>query len=256
MTRTFGGAPLILCMALVCQTGYPGHIGINVLAGGASMTLSRQAPIAFLPTAFRTDTVYIDNQRANFSPAVGLLYRLNADSLHAPLGQYLSDLSLGLNWYYTNSTRTGSVYEYSLPNFNNATYDMPIKTSRLMLDMEWGFHPVAFNLMPFVEAGLGGARNTMGFTNIPRSGIGADGGTYQLPPNANTAFAYELGLGLKYACNDKMLVSLRYLYSDLSHIKSSLFDLVSGVRLGAPIQSSLHAHGAYLGLSYFLDKKQ
>ena len=251
MTRKPVRTLLIISMAGVIQHAAAGDIAFNLLAGERSLKLGSQGVVQFPASAFRTDLFYIDNGRFNFSPALGVLYRVETGGINNSLHQYLHDLSMGINLYYTQTKRSGSVYEYSLRNFNNSTYDMKVKNYRLMLDMEWTFQPVVLNLMPFVEAGLGGARNTMRFSNTPRPDIGADGGNYELANTASKAFAYEFGLGVKRQFGEKILGSFRYLYSDSSQVKSSRSDPMTGVRLALPIQSGLQSHALYLGFSYF-----
>lgn len=251
LTRNCLNTMLFISISSAAAGVEAGNWGVNVLAGAASLDLDKQNQVVFPALSFRTDSFTVENNHFNFSPAIGLLYRIPADSGKNGNAHYLHDLTFGINFYYAEGRKSGSVYEYSLSNFNNSTYDMKLKNYRLMLDMEWTFQPAFWELMPFVEAGVGGARNTMRFTNIPRPNIGANGGNYLLPNHATKVFAYEFGAGLKRNIGEHMVASARYIYSDASHVNSTRLDPVTGVRLASPISSDLHSQAVFLGFSYF-----
>jgi opacity protein-like surface antigen len=224
---------------------------VTVLAGGSSYSLDNRGQIFFPAQAFRTDSFEAQGNKINFASGLGMAYEKILDSNKDTLGNIFQSISIGVNAYYNDNSRNrGSVYEYSLADFNNATYNMNVKSFRLMLDTEWSLHPLYFGIMPFVEAGVGGAQNTMNFQNIPRPNIGADGGNYKLSDNTQTQFAYELGAGLKIPLSSHFTVSACYLFVDKGKTESDLFDTETGVFLASPIKTNVQSQSVLFGLSY------
>lgn len=225
-------------------------IRVTVLAGGSSYALNKHQQVFFPTETFRTDSFEIDRNKINFSSGIGVSYEKKLDSSKDKPWNLFQSISLGVNAYYNEISRNGSVYEYSLPDFNNATYNMKIKSYRIMLDTEWVLHPLFFGVMPFVEAGVGGAQNTLNFQNIPRPNIGADGGYYNLPNHTNTHFAYELGAGFKMLASNHLMISARYLFADPGNANSGVSDNNTGVLLANPVNTNLQSQSVLFGLSY------
>lgn len=222
----------------------------TVLVGGSSYAFDKQQHVIFPAETFRTDSFEVDGNKINFASAIGISYEKVLEPSKDKPGNLLQSISLGVNVYYDKSSRNGSVYEYSLPDFNNSTYDISVKSYRVMLDSEWALHPLYFGVMPFVEAGIGGAQNTLSFQNIPRPNIGADGGYYNLSNHAGTHFAYELGAGLKIPVNTHFMVSARYLYVDAGKAESGISDNGTGVLLASPLRTKVQSQSVLFGLSY------
>lgn len=223
---------------------------VTVLAGGSSYAFDKHEQVVFPAETFRTDSFEIDGNKINFGSAIGISYEKTIDSSKDKPWSILQSISLGVNAYYNESSKNGSVYEYSLPDFNNSTYNMNIKSYRLMLDTEWVLHPLYFGVMPFIEAGVGGAQNTLSFQNIPRPNIGADGGYYNLSNHISTHFAYELGAGLKILVSNHLMLSARYLFADTGNAKSRISDNYSGVLLAKPVSTNVQSQSVLFGLSY------
>ena len=240
----------LLLMTIASGNAFADGMRVTVLAGGSSYALSKQGRIFFPAQTFRTDTFNVFGNEINFASGAGFAYEKTLDSNKNIPWNIFQRVSLGVNAYYNEGSQNGSVYEYSLPDFNNATYAMNIKSYRLMLDTEWDLTPLRFGIMPFVEAGIGGAQNTMSFQNIPRPNIGADGGYYKLSGDSNTQFAYEIGAGLKIPVNSNFTISARYLFVDKGKAESELIDLQTGVELARPIQTNVQSQSVLFGLSY------
>ncbi len=225
-------------------------IRVTVLAGGNSSTFDKHERIFFPAETFRADSFKMDANKINFASAIGVSYEKILDSRgHNPWG-ILQTISLGVNAYYHESPRNGSVYEYGLFDFNNASYAMKIKSYRIMLDTEWGLSPIFFGMMPFLEGGIGGAQNTLSFKNTPRPNIGADGGYYKLSNHTTTHFAYQLGAGLKMPVNDRIMLSARYLFANTGAAKSGISDANTGVILASPVRTDVQSQSVLFGLSY------
>lgn len=246
--------PAILISQIACAqpSTYPQNnnnsgtnkLGFTVLLGGNSSRLDNNGHIYFPIESFRTDSFKMNQNKIYFSSAVGIAYHKIIDT------SLLQSISLGINAYYTKTTQNGSVYEYSLPDFNNSTYQMKIKSYRIMLDTEWALHPLYFGIFPFIEAGIGSVQHTMSFENTPRPNIGADGGNYYLANNLSTHIAYELGAGLKLPVTSQFILSARYLFADTGKAESRVLDTATGVTLSSPVRTKVQSQSILFGLSY------
>jgi len=223
---------------------------ITVLAGGSSYDLDQQGKVFFPSETFRTDFYQADEKKIHSASALGISYEKILKSNKEQSWNKLRSISLGVNAYYNESSQNGSVYEYGLRDFNNATYDVHVKSFRVMLDTEWALHPYYYGIMPFIEAGVGGAQNTMRFQNIPRPGIGADGGYYTLSDHTSVHIAYQLGAGLKIPVGNYFMVSARYLFADAGDAESGKLDNKTGVILAYPVRTNVQSHSVLFGLSY------
>lgn len=225
-------------------------VRVTVLGGGSSNIFDKHQQVLFPEETFRIDSFEIEGNKINFASAIGISYEKILESTKYKPSNILQSISFGVNAYYNKNSRNGSVYQYGLPDFNNSTYDMNVKSYRVMLDTELVMHPLHFGVMPFVEAGIGGAQNTLSFQNIPRPDIGADGGYYNLARHASTHFAYELGAGLRMPLNNHFTVSARYLFVDSGKAESGISDNETGVLLATPFTTNVQSQSVLLGLSY------
>jgi|GEM_PF-2089084 len=223
---------------------------VTVLAGAGSSTLDKQGQIVFPAETFRTDSFSSSGNKIKVASAIGISYDKFLEFNNDKTRNILHGISLGVNTYYNESSRNGSVYEYSLPDFNNSTYGMKVKSWRVMLDTEWVLHSLVFGVMPFVEAGIGGAQNIMSFKNIPRPDIGVDGGNYNLRYYSSVHFAYEFGAGFKIPISTHFIASARYLFADAGKAKSDISDSATGVVLALPVRTSVQSQSVLFGLSY------
>ncbi|BCA96615.1 hypothetical protein TUM19329_29760 [Legionella antarctica] len=227
-----------------------GGIRFTVLAGGSSYAFDQQGQVFFPAEAFRTDSYVSEEHKIQFASAIGISYEKILEPNKEKSWNMLRSISLGVNAYYNEGSQHGSVYQYGLPDFNNATYELQVRSFRVMLDTEWGLRPSYFGIMPFIEAGVGGAQNSMSFQNIPRPDIGADGGNYSLSDKARVHFAYELGAGLKLPLRTNVMVSARYLFADIGDARSGISDNETGVLLAYPVRTNVQSHSVLFGLSY------
>lgn len=214
--------------------------GVNVETSESKVFFSRQ----------ETDLlVGNDNHSNQFTSGVGLAYtyylRLPADSIDTyPIDSF----SLGLDLYNFSATREGVDLLFGLPNFANYTYDMDLRSTRLMLDLQLNSQPFWMGLIAFVEAGAGATRNTVNYHETPLPGITGTG--LQLKGNTNYQFAYDLGGGLKLPLTNYLLLSARYLYSNLGNAESSVHGTNT---LLEPIKVKLRAQSVLLGLTFSIN---
>lgn len=227
-------------------------VAVDLLIGGNRFDLDHEKNIVFPPEFFRTDTFNLGNPSIDFEIAAGITDDFGTCAANNI--PYLSgDILLGIYAYYNQTSRDGTVLEYGLPDFANSSYNMNVRSGRLMLDAEFDFQPVWMGLTPFIEGGIGIARNTLNFENNPRPNIGADGGNYSLPNNSQIQFAYQLGAGFKIPICNHMVLSARYLYANAGNAESNKYDSNTGVTLEQPIKVNVNSQSILLGLSYSLD---
>ncbi len=230
-----------------------GGVAVNLLAGGSVIGVGHDKDVIFPPETFRTDTFNANGNPVDFAVAGGITYDVVIGPNYNNLNYLFHDVLLGVNGYYNQTSRDGTVLEYGLTDFANSTYNMHVKSGRLMLDTELDFHPLWKNIFtPFVELGLGIARNTLSFKNNPLPNIGADGGYYSLSDHSQTQFAYEVGAGIKVPINNHLVLSARYLYANAGNAESDTLDGNTGVILARPIKVSVDSQSILLGLSYLL----
>lgn len=149
----------------------------------------------------------------------------------------------------TNSIH-GNVLRYGSSAYNELNYDMPVHSTRLMLDAaltvaKWK------SLSIYAKGGIGEARTRVSYSD-------QDNGTNTDCPNASTSlgsntssnFAWEAGVGVNYAINDRFGLSLEYLYADLGTVKTSASGSTGAITIptiSAP-SFDLKAQTALLGL--------
>jgi opacity protein-like surface antigen len=245
------------CLVLALGVGFSplataGKLVVNVAAGGSVFNLGSTHYVVFPPSAFRTDSFHIGGYPLTYDIAAGIGYDLDATSAAYRIGSVLHDVSFSLNAYYGSTSRKGTVLEFGLPVFDNSNYKLQVGSGRLMLDSEWDFYPLWQTIMPFVEVGVGAARNTLSFKNSPVPVVGVSGGYYALPDNSQIQFAYQLGAGLKYEVSEQVILAARYLYANAGMAASSTYDAMSGVNLGKPITMLVQSQSVLFSMNYLI----
>lgn len=246
-------ASLMLALGLGWASLAQAHItAVTLLGGVGQFDFGHAKEIVFPPVAFRTDTFNINGHSLNAVGGLGVTFYNIPVSLPAYDVDYIiSNVAIGANFYYNQTTRHGTVLEYGLPSFNNSIYRMNVESGRLMLDAEVDFYPVWRCVNPFLELGAGLAGNAMSFKNIPVPVTGVSGGGYQLPEHTVYRFAYEAGGGLNMPLSKHFTMSARYLYANSGHAESSKH-ATNGVSLGSRIKIVAQSQSVLLGISYLI----
>lgn len=157
----------------------------------------------------------------------------------------IHDMSAGLDFLYFQTTQKGQTWLFEQPLYNNYTYQLPISSLRLMADSEWTFRSLLRPyLFPFIEGGIGFARNTASYADSP---LIPDTTGLTIYTDVQYQFAYTAGAGIKFLlpCNGQL--SVRYLYADLGNATTSSNASVS---LAAPITIRLTTQTWLAGLTY------
>lgn len=178
-----------------------------------------------------------DDNSVNFAWGLGLAYRF-------VFLNFLHDISIGLDMFHFMSSQTGDVLDYGM--LDNSTYHLGFKSTRLMADSEWTFHPVGQWLYPFIEAGIGFTANTTHYENTPDSQAAWEVGQ-NMPDNTIYQFAYNVGGGLKIPLSHRIELSFRYLYAGLG---SAVTDATTAfLPTTAGIDTPVHSQTWLIGLS-------
>lgn len=149
-----------------------------------------------------------------------LLLGIGAGKRYELTHEWMKAVSLGLQYqYFYESNISGQVTEFSLPEFENYSYEWPLGSNLILANAKFNFRDYK-QFSPYFSVGLGGViQENSGYTEAAYSGV-----TARISPNyANnnsSRFAYILGVGLDYPIDNHMIFSAGYQYSDLGQIKS------------------------------------
>ena len=105
-----------------------------------------------------------------------------------------------------------------------------------------GLMPGAFGrFQPYIDAGIGGASNTITTLYTPL------GGGTAIPGNTHTSLAIGLGAGVGYPVTPKLTLDVAYRYLDLGDAETSGTSTAGAV---APLKADVHEHTVTLGMRY------
>lgn len=143
-------------------------------------------------------------------------YRMENDT------QWFPAYVLGLNYLYgLTSSVSGSVQQFSLPQFENYQYEYDVQSQALFGLLKIEIYEFE-NLTPFISGGLGAAWNH--FSDYHETAN--ENVTPRVPPdydnNTHSDFAFLLGIGVNYWFGveeeEDWRVSLEYNYADLGNV--------------------------------------
>ena len=181
---------------------------------------------------------------------VGYVYYLRNYTPYSDQVQWFPSIEPEINGYYLGqSSIKGDVWRFGSPNNNDMTYTMPIESYRLMLD---GALTVVskkqYSL--YVIGGIGNAWNRGSYNDADRNGIPCVDQFLNLNTTTHSNFAWEVGAGLSYAFNNRLSLSLEYLYADLGSLKTPGTGFTGAITTPALVPASfeLTSQAALLGL--------
>lgn len=224
------------------QSAHIDHAGFQIsgYAGVAGTTIHPGTLQGFN----ETDSLHPNknHQQEDFTWGFGAAYRFMPPAVTRNL---LHDISLGLDFMYFQTNQKGYTWLYEQPAYNNYTYQLPIDSLRLLVDSEWSFHSLLRPyLFPFIEGGIGFARNTASYNDSP---LIANTEGLSINSNAQYQFSYTVGGGVKILLPFNTELSVRYLYADLGNATTSSN---ASVPLAAPITIPLSTQTWLAGLTY------
>lgn len=185
---------------------------------------------------------YGDHEEVDFTWGFGAAYRFLLPTSKQTI---LHDISAGLDFWYYNTSQAGQTWLFEQPIYSNYNYQLPITSLRLLADSEWTFRSLLLPyLFPFIEGGIGFARNTASYSDTP---LLANTSSLSIASNTQYQFSYTVGGGVKILLPADLAISLRYLYADLGNATTST---TADVVLAAPITIRLTTQTWLAGVSY------
>lgn len=156
----------------------------------------------------------------NFTAQLGVGYvYYRSDALqYSENVQWFPSIEPEVNAYYINENNiTGDVLRFNSFNFNDLTFSMPIQSTRLMFDTALTIASKK-QLSVYVKGGIGNAWNRIGYSDTDKDTGASDPCPEQrlsLNKATRSNFVWEAGAGLQWAFNNRVGLSLEYLYTDL-----------------------------------------
>lgn len=152
---------------------------------------------------------------------IGYIYNFCHASRCSDRVQWFPSIEPELNLYYLSSNSIdGDVWRFGSPGFNDLTFDMPLRSTRLMLDVAltvaaWRQYSI------YAIGGLGNAWNRLGYSDRDKGNLPCPEQRLRLSSHTRSQFAWEVGGGLNFAFNDRIGLSLEYLFTHLGNVRTS-----------------------------------
>jgi hypothetical protein len=127
-----------------------------------------------------------------------------------------------INLYYLNSNTgvKGDVWRFGNSSFNQLTYKIPVRSTRLMVDVALTVVKKLQSSL-YVKAGIGNAWNRLSYSDADNGTGDCVDQTMNLSASTRSNFAWELGLGFLHDFNNHAGLSLEYLYTSFGTVKTS-----------------------------------
>jgi len=180
----------------------------------------------------------------------GYIYYFRNTPIKTGQVQWFQSIEPQLNIYQlsSNSIR-GNVWRFNDPDFIQLNYDIPIHSTRLMLDAALDVATWK-KLSIYAKGGIGEARTRVGYSDAYNASSGCTDQNLSLSSRTNSTFAWEAGAGFRFDFNQRIGVSLEYLYADLGKVKTSATGSSGTITspMIVPAQFTLRTQTALLGL--------
>lgn len=165
--------------------------------------------------------------------------------------QWFTALEPELNGYYIGQNNIkGNVWRFGSPLFNDMTYTMPFESYRLMVDGALTIlSKRQYSL--YVKGGIGNAWNRSSYSDVDNDNTDpCSNQRLTFDANTHTNFAWEAGAGLNYVINNRVGLSLEYLYANLGTVSTSAFGNTGAITAPVivPANFNLSAQTVQLGL--------
>jgi opacity protein-like surface antigen len=200
----------------------PGHF--EILGGpGISQLSAGNSPLGI--TSSETDQIVQTNANSWNTLAaqlgVGYVHYFGDAQQYSDQVQWFPSIEPELNVYYLSShSINGNVLRFNSAAFNDLTFDIPIRSTRLMLDAaltvaSWK------QLSVYVLGGIGNAWTRVGYSDAVKGGLPCPEQRISLNNKTNSNFAWEAGAGMTFAFNNRFALSIEYLYAGLGNVKTA-----------------------------------
>jgi opacity protein-like surface antigen len=253
-TFLFVRACLLVFLLLLCQTGLAAIVPVGPQVtgyGGVSYSYGYTDTSRVIPNEYidnEVDTRTANNNDANFMPGIGIAYDFLTGA--AENNNFIHDFSVGLDWFYLNTSLKGQVYLYGDPDLNYYNYKLNFNSNRVMIDAQLNFRAIK-KVTPFIQVGYGLARIQDSYSDevsssapsyVPNPG-------YAMLSKTNYNPAYTLGAGIQVPVSEHVTFSVRYLFTDLGSVETG-GGVISNGSLVTPIKARLRTQAGLAGLTF------
>jgi opacity protein-like surface antigen len=259
-----GFRPLLLCsLLLTCTTTIaanhtlkkvnyaPDPVGYFEVIGAGSLSAAN-AGNGGLGIGNETDTLV--QTKSNHWNAwggqlgIGYVYFLRRAEIYADPLQWFPTIEPELNVYYNDYPNKGNVYRFGNPALNQLSYNMPIRSTRLMLDAALTVvSKDDFSI--YGIAGIGNAWNRFSYRDSNNSGPTCPI-NLSLKNKTNSHFVWEVGAGIGYDLNNRLKATFEYLYTYYGSLQTSNNGTSGGFTapISSPASFSFRTQALLLGL--------
>lgn len=164
------------------------------------------------------DKLNVNNVSSTTMKTAGIGYHLFSDQLAS--NQYIKDLLAQVNFYRATGAVHGDVWQYQNPLGDTYYFRAPFTSSRLMLDIKPTLFNNAYHIAAYPIVGVGMAWNKLSYNEIANASAPTENYT-SLAEQTNRKFAYDLGIGVKYAITQHLNTSIEYINYRLGNTSSS-----------------------------------
>lgn len=133
-----------------------------------------------------------------------------------------------VNLYYHDLKPKGNVYLFNNPGLGTSTFDMPIHTTSLMIDLLLNIFTVN-HFSYFILGGVGEGWSKISYHDAPDSTGALTRPRLDLKSRSQSNAMYEWGTGISYAFNPRIKVAFEYLYTHIGNIRTSGNGTLGGV---------------------------
>jgi opacity protein-like surface antigen len=134
--------------------------------------------------------------------------------------QWFPTIEPELNVYFNKYNNAGQVWRFGSPAFNQLTYNMPIYSTRLMLDGALTVISKSES-SAYVIGGIGNSWNRAKYSDKDNSGDVCNTASIGLNGHSRSHFVWEVGAGVAYVINNRTNLFLEYLYTDYGRLTAS-----------------------------------
>ena len=181
-------------------------------------------------TTQETDKNILRHINRSTTYQVGVGYHFFQESLQTR--SFLNDLFVQVNLVRNNATATGQVWAFGRSDFNAFSFQAPLRSTRLMIDVEPSLFTVQHcSPYPIVGAGVSWNRATFSENAFSADDVS---GAVALPAHTRANFAYELGFGIRDTLTKNINISLEYLNTYLGKMTPSATSTSTQTILSAP----------------------
>ncbi len=232
-------------------TSNPSHFEVIAAAGVANLRL-HDGTLGV--TSSETDRLVQTNRNDwdNFTGQVGIgyVYYFPGKQQYSESTQWFPSIEPEINGYYIGKdTIKGDVWRFGSADFNQMTFKMPVQSTRLMFDTALTIvSKKQYSL--YAIGGIGGAWNKASYRDFDRDIVPCVNQALNLGSASHADFSWEAGAGFSYAFNNRISLSLEYLYTDLGEVRHSAHGSTGTITtpIIIPAHLDLAAQSALLGL--------